>query len=118
VLGFHYSLNGHDEAQNKLTLRWLQSGHYAKVVLGADDLFVAERYIRDRRHNLFSQMVIDEGRTEFSSTHTPTALGFEIVDKDWPWVADVFGNFKLYKPPAPKIVLLDEPPPPSRWFGR
>lgn len=84
--------------------RWYQGGHYAKIVLAASDLEVAERYIRER--GIKVQPVIDEGRTEFGGVLTFTALGSEIVDKDMPHVRETFSVFKLY---PSKSDPLDDP---------
>lgn len=73
--------------------RWYQGGHYAKVVLEADNLAVAERYIRDRGFK--TALIIDEGRTEVAPL-TETAIGVEILDKDMPHVRETFSVFKLY----------------------
>lgn len=100
VYAFHKQYNGpgeNSEHEKKLLTEWLTSQHYAKIILGAPDLFVAERYIENRFPNIARHMVIDEGKTEFTATHTPTALGYGVVDKDTQWVKDAFGGFKTYK---------------------
>ena len=78
--------------------RWRRGGHYAKIVLQADDLQVAERYINDRGFR--TVQIIDEGRTEIDPL-TPTAIGVEIVDKDAGHVQDTFSAFKLYRERKP-----------------
>lgn len=84
--------------------RWYRGGSYAKVVLQADDLAIAERYIRDRGFK--TALIIDEGRTEFDGRLTPTAIGVEIVDKDLPHVKATFGEFKLYAAEPQWVPLL------------
>lgn len=84
--------------------RWYQGGHYAKIVLQADDLTVAKSYLADRGFE--SVLIIDEGRTEFGGGLTPTVLGCPVVDKDQPHVRETFGAFKLYSG-KPKIVVLE-----------
>jgi peptidyl-tRNA hydrolase len=83
--------NPYDES---IVNRWMLGGHYAKVVLEADNLYVAERYLFDRGFS--GAAIIDEGRTEFGNTLTFTALGFPVLDKDNPHVREAFSQFKLY----------------------
>lgn len=79
--------------------RWYRGGHYAKIVLEVEDqaaLQVAYQYITDRGFK--AHCIIDEGRTEFDpQSLTLTAIGCEIVDKDWPHARETFSAFKLYK---------------------
>lgn len=89
--------------------RWYRGGHYAKIVLEvADDaaLRTALEYIRSRGFK--AEMIIDEGRTELAGL-TPTAIGCEIVDKDWPHARETFSAFKLYSDAPSMIVTLDSP---------
>lgn len=74
--------------------RWYQGGHYAKIVLEAPDLLVAERYLNDRGFK--TALIIDEGRTVFDGGLTPTAIGLPVLDKDEAHVQATFGEFKLY----------------------
>lgn len=77
---------------------WYRGGHYAKIVLQVNstkELALAQTYIRERGFRVVP--IIDEGRTEFGDTLTFTALGCEIVDKDWPHAAETFSQFKLYQ---------------------
>lgn len=76
---------------------WDLGGHETKLTMLARDtehLLTIERYLVDRGFK--TSLVIDEGRTEIPS-HTPTALGVEIIDKDDPHMAATFGDFKLYR---------------------
>jgi peptidyl-tRNA hydrolase len=76
---------------------WHEGGHYTKIVLSARDtehLFAIDRYLQDRGFK--TVMIIDEGRTEIPS-HTPTALGVQIVDKDDEHVKATFSTFDLLK---------------------
>lgn len=77
-----------------LVNRWYRAGHYAKIVLESDDLAVAERYLNDRGFK--TALIIDEGRTVFEGGLTPTAIGCEVVNKDWPHTAETFSIFHLY----------------------
>jgi len=105
--------------------RWYQGGHYAKIVLQADDLEIAERYIRER--GIKVQPVIDEGRTEFGGVLTFTALGSEIVDKDLAHVRETFSVFKLYPQRRTPTMIIGLPETKSkeewrtklgRWFSK
>jgi peptidyl-tRNA hydrolase len=87
-----------DNRQVEFLRSWREGGHYTKIVLEADDLAVAERYLNDRGFN--PVLIIDEGRTEFDGVLTPTFLGI-LVDKDNEHTAETFSAFKLYKEPKP-----------------
>lgn len=95
----HAAVMGYRLSTPTMIDAWLESNHYTKIVLGCDDLAVAERYINDR--GVSTALIIDEGRTVFSGQLTPTCLGCQIVDKDNPHIAGTFGIFKLYNEPAP-----------------
>lgn len=81
--------------ESSIANRWRRGGHYAKIVLQADDLRTAAEYITARGFNCVP--IIDEGRTEFDGELTMTAVGVEIVDKDSGHVRDTFSAFKLYR---------------------
>lgn len=86
--------------------RWYQGGHYAKIVLQTDGLRNAQEYLRAR--GIPSALILDEGRTEFSSDLTPTALGLPVLDKDQPHVRETLSAFKLYRDaPEPLPVRRD-----------
>lgn len=93
------------EPQAVLYREWINSGHYTKLAMLAQDtehLYTIERYLKERGYKTY--LVIDEGRTEIAA-HSPTALAVELVDKDDERVQQHFGDFKVYKekkPPAPK----------------
>jgi peptidyl-tRNA hydrolase len=89
---------------SSLVNRWYQGGHYAKVVLQSDDLTLAQKYIEGRGFK--TALIIDEGRTEIEPL-TPTALGVEIVDKDWPHARSTFGDFKLYRELPPEVIITE-----------
>lgn len=93
------SHGGHFEESSIANL-WRLGGHYTKIVLQADDLELAQRYIEAR--SFTTALIIDEGRTEFDNKLTPTALGCAIVDKDSPHVRETFGMFNLWKEEPPK----------------
>lgn len=80
--------------------RWMQGGHYAKVVLQSTDLPTAERYLNDRGFK--TALVIDEGRTEVDAL-TPTGIGTMVVDKDHGHTRATFGEFKLYADSVPSV---------------
>jgi peptidyl-tRNA hydrolase len=87
----HHAVWGADSALYKA---WRSGNHYAKVVLECDDLFVVKEYLASR--GFPTELIIDEGRTEFGGKLTPTALGTLIVDKDDPHTKATFGHFDLY----------------------
>lgn len=101
----HAAVLAYDHSpDNWLKHVWLNAGgHYAKVVLQCDDLDFAQRYIEARGFQ--TDLIIDEGRTEFGDTLTPTFLGVQIVDKDKLDVKNTFGGFKLYKEPTQDTVI-------------
>lgn len=84
-------------AENDLYREWMDSGHYTKLVMEIEDsvtMYSVQQYLGKRGYK--TQMVIDEGRTE-NTAFKPTAMAVEVVDKDDPRTAGVFGEFKLYK---------------------
>lgn len=92
--------------------RWYRGGHYAKIVLEVADaaaLQTALEYIRARGFKAVP--IIDEGRTELNGL-TWTAVGCEIVDKDWPHARETFSVFKLYKDQSSFIATV----PASKHF--
>lgn len=99
--------------------RWYRGGQYAKIVLEVPDslaLHTTHRYITDRGFK--ATMIIDEGRTEFGGVLTPTAIGVEIVDKNFAHTADTFGQFKLYSDfwsNNSTIYYYDSAPLPTNW---
>ena len=100
--------NGGWFRENGITRNWREvGGHYAKVVLHAEDdteMLIYKQYIEDRGFK--TALIIDEGRTEVRP-HSITAMGIEVVDKDDPHVAATFGDFKTYREPkAPKKTLF------------
>lgn len=93
---------------NNVKRMWDCGGHYTKIVLQADDLHIAERYLNDRGFQ--TVLIIDEGRTEFGGDLTATALGVEIVNKDGVHERATFGEFKLYRDlPKPVEVYIEKP---------
>lgn len=90
--------------EKSIVNRWMQGGHYAKVVLEVADeaaMMNAEKYIAARDFPV--ACIIDEGRTEIAP-FTRTALGTGVVDKDAGHVRATFGAFKLYTEPTPAPV--------------
>lgn len=85
------------ETGQKLLNLWNRGGHYMKLVMEVPDestLRNAHHYIQERGFK--SVMIVDEGHTEVEPL-TATAIGVEIVDKDWPHAAETFSVFKLYR---------------------
>ena len=74
---------------------WYRGGHYAKIVLGTNDLPTAKAYIENR--GIPAKLIIDEGRTEFDAALTATAIALPVVDKDIPHVCETFACFDLYR---------------------
>ena len=76
---------------------WHRGGHYMKLVMEVPNeqaLTNAYHYIKERGFQ--AVMIVDEGHTEVAPL-TATAVGVEIVDKDWPHAAETFSVFKLYR---------------------
>lgn len=85
-----------DMGSSGLISDWNRTGH-TKIVLAARDaehLLSAERYLAEQ--GILGSLIIDEGRTEVLPL-TPTAIGFELVDKDLEKIKFAFSTFKLYK---------------------
>lgn len=94
----HAAVDAFVESDPDTINEWSLGGHKTKLVMHADNeahLLTIERYLNDR--GFTTALVIDEGRTEISS-HTATALGVEIVDKDDPHVSATFSTFRTLKP--------------------
>lgn len=95
VEGVRVSQETHDG--RRLLNLWNRGGHYMKLVMEVPDehaLRNAHHYIQERGFN--AVLIIDEGHTEVEPL-TATAIGCEIVDKDWPHARDTFSVFKLYR---------------------
>lgn len=76
---------------------WNEGGHHTTLILEARNekhLENIQDYLKSRDVN--SYMMIDEGMTEVDS-HTKTALGCELVDKNDPHFRKAFESFKLYR---------------------
>jgi PTH2 family peptidyl-tRNA hydrolase len=85
------------ETGQKLLNLWNRGGHYMKLVMEVPDeerLRNAYHYITERGFK--AVMIVDEGHTEVDPL-TATAIGVEIVDKDWPHAAETFSVFRLYR---------------------
>lgn len=77
--------------------QWYEGGHYTKIVLLARDsehLRDIQSYVEARGFK--TSLIIDEGRTEVDP-HTPTALGVEIVDRDFNHVREAFSSFEVFR---------------------
>jgi peptidyl-tRNA hydrolase, PTH2 family len=82
------------------------TGH-TKIVLEARDtehLSAFREYAKSRGYD--SWLVIDEGRTEVAP-HSPTALGFPILDKADRDVAFTFSDLKTYRDTIKVTLELD-----------
>jgi peptidyl-tRNA hydrolase len=93
----HAAILAHEISSDEAVADWNRGGHYKKLVMQARDaehLAHIQKYLTDR--GIKSAMVIDEGLTEIPS-HTPTALGVEIVDKADEHVEATFSTFELYR---------------------
>lgn len=102
---FYGSVNVADSSSSEYQLyrEWMDSGHYTKLVMEAEDsiqMHTIQQYLNAR--GIQTYLVIDEGRTE-NTAFKPTALAAEIVDKDDPRTAGIFGEFKLFRDP-PKVL--------------
>lgn len=97
VKGYQMSTHEDMSAEEAEVARiWDRTGH-TKIVLEARDtehLTAFREFAKSRGHN--SWLVIDEGRTEVPP-HSPTALGFPILDKLDPDVQHTFGDLKTYR---------------------
>ena len=85
---------------------WNATGH-TKIVLQARDtehLVAFREYAKSRGYN--SWLVIEEGRTAVAP-HSPTALGFPILDKADRDVAFTFGDLQTYRDSVRVIVEVD-----------
>jgi PTH2 family peptidyl-tRNA hydrolase len=85
---------------------WNKTGH-TKIVLEVTDtahLVAFREFAKSRGIN--SWLVIDEGRTEVAP-HSPTALGFPILDKADRDVAHTFADLKTYRDTIKVTLELD-----------
>jgi peptidyl-tRNA hydrolase len=106
--------NGHKARLDRLH-EWERTGEMT-VILEARD----EGHLRNIKDFLTDKgfrtaAIIDEGRTEVPS-HSFTALGVEIVDKDDPLVAAAFSDFRTLKD-RPRVAD-PEPPRVPAWLTR
>jgi PTH2 family peptidyl-tRNA hydrolase len=97
VKGYQMSVSEDKTAEEVEVVReWDRTGH-TKIVLEARDtahLIAFRDYAKSRGIN--SWLVIDEGRTEVAP-HSPTALGFPILDKADREVAHTFADLRTYR---------------------
>jgi PTH2 family peptidyl-tRNA hydrolase len=85
---------------------WDKTGH-TKIVLEARDeahLIAFREFAKSRGYE--SWLVIDEGRTEVAA-HSPTALGFPILDKGDRDVAHTFSDLQTYRDTVRVVLELD-----------
>lgn len=85
---------------------WDKTGH-TKIVLEARDtehLVAFRDFAKSRGYE--SWLVIDEGRTEVAP-HSPTALGFPILDKADRDVAHTFADLRTYRDSVRVVLELD-----------
>jgi peptidyl-tRNA hydrolase len=92
-------------------LVWERTGETTVILEARDEnhLRNIKDYIEDKGFR--TAPIIDEGRTEVPS-HSFTALGVEIVDKDDPLTAATFSDFRTLKD-RPRVAN-PEPPSPFR----
>lgn len=86
----------------RLVNLWYRGGHYMKLVMEVPDqhaLLRAHLYIQARGFK--AALIVDEGHTEVAPL-TATAVGVEIVDKDWPHARETFSVFSLYRDAKPE----------------
>jgi peptidyl-tRNA hydrolase len=97
VKGFQMSLKEYHDLDSLTPIEeWDRTGH-TKIVLEARDtehLLTFREYAKSRGYE--SWLVIDEGRTEVAP-HSPTVLGFPILDKADRDVAFTFSDLRTYR---------------------
>lgn len=94
VKGFQLSIEDPDLMD--AVAEWDSTGH-TKIVLEATDtahLVAFREFAKSRGIN--SWLIIDEGRTEVAP-HSPTALGFPILDKADRDIAHTFADLRTYR---------------------
>lgn len=97
----HAAVEAYRISDQKLLDAWYVGGHYAKLVMLAEDdvqLLTIKHYLEERGFK--TKLIVDEGRTEIKP-HSMTALGVEVVDRDDEHTAATFGDFKTYREPKP-----------------
>ena len=97
----HAAVEAYRISRNDLIDAWYKGRHYKKLIMDGGDGFqlgVIQQYIGNR--GFASDLIIDEGRTE-GTYFVPTALGVEIIDKDWSHAAATFESFKTLRAPRP-----------------
>jgi PTH2 family peptidyl-tRNA hydrolase len=85
---------------------WDKTGH-TKIVLEARDtahLVAFREYAKSRGYE--SWLVIDEGRTEVAA-HSPTVLGFGVLDKADRDVAHTFSDLRTYRDTIKVTLEMD-----------
>jgi peptidyl-tRNA hydrolase len=85
---------------------WDKTGH-TKIVLEARDtehLIAFREFAKSRGYG--SYLIIDEGRTEVAP-HSPTALGFPILDKADRDVAHTFADLRTYRDTIKVTLEMD-----------
>lgn len=108
----HAAVKGYELTQYTMTDEvdvlgeWNKSGH-TKIVLEARDtehMIAFRDYAKSR--GISSWLVIDEGRTEVPA-HSPTALGFPVLDKGDRDVAFTFADLRTYRDSIKVTLELD-----------
>jgi peptidyl-tRNA hydrolase, PTH2 family len=106
VKGYEITIENADNGGGEAIFEWNKTGH-TKIVLEARDtehLSAFREYAKSRGYD--SWLVIDEGRTEVAP-HSPTALGFPILDKADRDVAFTFSDLKTYRDTIKVTLELD-----------
>lgn len=104
--GYELTLEGEEAAVTAILGEYNATGH-TKIVLEATDaahLIAFREFAKSRGIN--SWLVIDEGRTEVAP-HSPTALGFPILDKADRDVAHTFADLRTYRDTIKVTLELD-----------
>lgn len=104
VKGFELTDRG--PAEDDVIDEWNRTGH-TKIVLEVRDtehLIAFREYAKSR--GIDSWLIIDEGRTEVAP-HSPTALGFPILDKADRDVAFTFSDLRTYRDTIKVTLEMD-----------
>jgi peptidyl-tRNA hydrolase len=106
VKGYELTQARLDGESTEILIEWNKTGH-TKIVLEARDtehLIAFREFAKSR--GIESWLVIDEGRTEVAA-HSPTALGFPILDKADRDVAHTFSDLQTYRDTVRVVLELD-----------
>lgn len=105
VKGYEITVAYGDVAEEALA-QWNRTGH-TKIVLevrDAEHLIAFREFAKSR--GIDSWLIIDEGRTEIAP-HSPTVLGFPILDKADRDVAHTFADLQTYRDSVRIVLEVD-----------